>query len=69
MKRLGFFTGRIYDESTPVKDIKECCYVLRTREELIFGIDAIKACLKESCAGCYGCEEARCGLSDNEDDN
>ena len=58
MFRIGFFTGRVYeDDKTSLKDIHECC--AQVQEEQRDYIDDIAQTLHEKCDGCHGCEESR----------
>lgn len=60
MKRVGIFSGRVYDE----KDftdfmIKECCYLVTDEE--IGTLECLAKWTKrhERCEGCSGCPVAR----------
>lgn len=62
MKRMGFYTGKIYDDSTDPKDIKECCQCINYKEPILEDEELIiRKCrmLHERCIGCNGCEESR----------
>ena len=61
--RMGFYTGKIYDSSTDVKSIKECCSILN--EEVLKSscgdgyVEDMKVKLRKRCDSCvYGCEES-----------
>lgn len=58
MTRIGFFTGKIYEEVTDPSTIKECCTMLNDKDPVIHDEEARKRChekLKHRCIGCYGC--------------
>lgn len=57
MKRLGFYTGRVYDESVDVKDIKECCLVFESGNEE-FVMRKSEELKRKHCIGCFECGEA-----------
>jgi hypothetical protein len=61
MKRLGIFTGRIYDEEDFWADcIKECCRVLKDEEaEDISVITSVYTREHINCIGCNGCPESQ----------
>lgn len=54
MKRIGFFTGKIYDENHDVSKIGECCLMF---SEDSCSIDHKE--LKKRCDGCHCCPESR----------
>lgn len=56
MIRVGFFTGKIYDETIDRKNIQECCRILDLPDEVT---DKLKKELKENCNGCIG----GCGMN------
>lgn len=62
MKRLGFYTGTLYNDSTNLGSIKEC-YMALNQEDPILKEEKLlletKNKLKERCIGCFGCEESR----------
>lgn len=56
MKRLGYFTGKIYDESIDTATIQECC--LSLTEEQAKDEDFIQKKNFENkmkCITCFGC--------------
>ena len=56
MKRLGFFTGKIYDETIDTASIKECClYLTKDNENNEEYIAERKADNKQRCMSCFGC--------------
>lgn len=59
MKRLGLFTGRIYEEGCDVNNIEECC-VLVSDEQIVDKIFVEKK-RQEHCCGCHGCPSSRRG--------
>lgn len=58
MKRLGLFSGRIYEEDE-VKDMKECgmCITNEQAEDSNY-IERIKDENLVKCGGCFGCPMA-----------
>lgn len=59
--RLGFYTGKLYDENVPTAKIHECAQVLYSPTEAL--IDSLRPELKARCVGCNACEEARKGVA------
>ena len=59
MKRVGFFTGKIYDETTNPNNIKECCRVMYDDNKLEDEnyLSDLRKELKEKCKNCQGSEE------------
>lgn len=58
MKRLGHYTGKIYEDRFDIDNVKECCLVLsgfETKEE----IDKLRLKFKLYCLECGGCPEAQ----------
>lgn len=52
VKRQGFFTGKIYDENYPLKDIRECCKLISDKE-CTEELNKTRAkILKSKCIGC-----------------
>lgn len=60
MKRLGIFTGRVYDEHYDLNKIKECCREISdetaNNPNLVRFIYLTK---HENCEGCFGCPASR----------
>lgn len=56
MKRLGFWSGNIYDENKRAEDLKECCLVLSDYEEVT--PELIQRVHKD-CPFCTGCPLAK----------
>lgn len=62
MTRIGCFTGRLYDSSFNVSDIKECCVLLNYKEPVLDDEELVvlkRSQLKQRCIGCHECEESR----------
>ena len=62
MTRIGFFTGKLYDSSVDISDIKECCMVLNFKEPVLDNEELVvmkRVQLKQRCVGCNECEESR----------
>lgn len=62
MKRIGFYTGKLYDDSIDVSTIKECCQVLNFKEPISEYEELVirkREELKKRCIGCNACEEAQ----------
>lgn len=62
MSRIGFFTGKLYDSSFDISNIKECCMVLNFKEPVLDDEELVvkkRNELKQRCSGCNGCEESR----------
>ena len=64
--RIGFYTGKIYDESVDPENIKECCHVFNCDESTIKPLldndellTKLRSELNMRCIGCNGCEEAQ----------
>lgn len=57
--RMGFYTGKIYDNSVDISTIKECCQILNDREFHNRNLDKKRLELKLRCVGCNGCEESQ----------
>lgn len=58
MKRLGMFTGRIYDSNIKISEIEECC--LQIPDEMVDNEEYMKKKKLENtikCEGCKGCPE------------
>lgn len=61
MTRLGYFTGKLYDASVPVADIKECSFMLNYKEPVLDDEELVirkREQLKQRCVGCHECEES-----------
>ncbi len=61
MTRIGFFTGKLYDETVNPASIRECCQILNFKEPILENEELViqkRKVLKERCAGCFGCEES-----------
>ncbi len=61
MFRMGFFTGKIYDENVDVSTIKECCECINLGDVVLKNSDLMnekRKRLRQECEGCYACEEA-----------
>ncbi len=64
LKRLGFYTGKLYDSSIDPASIEECCIILHYKESIREDDEVVlnkKKILKERCVGCFGCGESRKG--------
>ena len=64
MKRLGFFTGKIYgEEDFNTDSIRECCLSITDSqaEDTEYIVDKYAAC-HSNCYGCYGCPEGQSAL-------
>ena len=64
MTRLGYFTGKLYDDSVDPESIKECCLCLNFKEPVVNDEELIvkkRVELRKRCEGCYACEESRKG--------
>jgi hypothetical protein len=62
MTRIGYFTGKLYDSSVNVSDIKECCMRLNYKEPVLDDEELVirkREQLKQKCIGCHDCEESR----------
>ena len=62
MTRIGYFTGKLYNSSVDVSEIKECCMVLNFKEPVLEDEELVvlkRKQLKQRCAGCHECEESR----------
>lgn len=62
MKRLGFYTGKLYDETVDPSTIGECCQTLKWKEPIYDDEELIvkkRAEFKERCKGCNGCQESQ----------
>lgn len=61
MKRLGIFTGRIYNQDDfEAGCIRECCRVITDEEaESIPVVMAVYAQEHLHCVGCFGCPESQ----------
>lgn len=62
MIRIGFFTGKLYDDTVDPASIKECCQILNYKEPNFEDEDLVlwkRKNLKERCTGCFGCEESQ----------
>lgn len=60
MKRLGIFTGRVYDEHYDLNKIKECCREIS--DETANNPNLVKFIYlteKQNCEGCFGCPASR----------
>lgn len=55
MKRQGKFSGKIYDEDYPVKDIEECCHQLSDAECTEEKVQARHINDLSNCIRCFGC--------------
>lgn len=60
--RLGFYTGTLYEDSTPTNTIKECCIRIANdspilRNEGILNME--REMRKSMCKSCNSCEEAQ----------
>lgn len=53
MIRVGFFTGKIYDETVDPNTIQECCRLLTSNEKDLV-TDELKQKIKENCNECFG---------------
>ena len=61
MTRIGFFTGKFYDDTVDPASIRECCQILNFKEPILEDEDLVlrkRKILKERCTGCFGCEES-----------
>ena len=61
MTRIGFYTGKVYDDSVDITMINECCRVLNG-DELNYDQEQLVILKKElllNCNGCCGCEESQ----------
>lgn len=64
MKRLGFYTGKIYDDTVDPSTIEECALALNYKEPITDDGPYVvnkRAELKRRCEGCYGCPESQRG--------
>ncbi|WP_099467789.1 hypothetical protein [Konateibacter massiliensis] len=64
MKRMGFYTGKIYDDSVNPADIKECCQYINYKEPILDDEELIirkRKLLHERCIECNSCEESKKG--------
>lgn len=62
MKRLGFYTGKLYDSSVDPSTIKECCQILNYKEPILDDEELVvrkRLELKQRCIGCNDCEESQ----------
>ena len=59
--RLGFYTGKLYDENVSTAEIHECAQVLYEPTEAL--VDALRPKLRAKCIFCNACEEARKGAA------
>lgn len=58
MRRLGFFSGKLYSTDTPIEDIKECCFIMQYKdpsERTTAFLEQKRKELKNKCTGCKGC--------------
>lgn len=54
-KRLGYFTGRVYDDNTAL----ECCAILNERTARSVALqNRLFEQIHKNCKGCYGCPES-----------
>lgn len=60
MKRIGIFTGKIYDEHFDFNKIKECCKEIsdETADNPTL-VKFIYLMEHENCEGCFGCPASR----------
>lgn len=59
MKRLGKYTGNIYDENFDTSKINECCLLIKDEDaENKEYIDNKRKELKQKCLLCMGCPAA-----------
>lgn len=55
MTRIGFYTGQIYDNTTPLANINECCAVINFDPTTdIDKLNAKRYTLKLKCDACSG---------------
>lgn len=64
MKRLGFYTGKIYDDTVDPSMIEECALTLNYKEPITDDDPYVvnkRAELKKRCEGYHGCPESQRG--------
>lgn len=66
MVRLGYYTGKLYEEGTDVSTIRECCAVLNFKPPVYDDEELVvlkRTELKKRCVGCFECQEAKNDLN------
>lgn len=58
MKKIGIFTGRVYESKDATLDIGECVVAAAGKDD-DFAVNYAKQKRDECCPGCMHCEEAR----------
>ena len=55
MKRLGVFSGKIYDEDYDTNKIEECCFLITSEQAQDKDFCKVKIKRKNVCLNCMGC--------------
>ena len=62
MALMGFFTGKIYDDTVALDSIDECTQILNFKEPISEDEELVvlkRKELRNRCESCYGCPVAR----------
>ena len=60
MKRLGLFTGKVYNDNCDLSIVKECCLLISDKQASDDAfIQREHAKYSKKCARCMGCPEAK----------